>query len=51
LPGDNDLVDRQDCAHGLGGQLDGPLLADQQVEDALVLGIQRAGVILVLGLS
>ena len=48
LPGDNDLVDRQDGPHGLGGQLDGPLLADKQVENSLVLGVQRAGIVLVL---
>ena len=44
----DDLVDRKDCASGFGGKLDGPLLGDEKVEDALVLGVKDASVIIVL---
>jgi len=31
LPGDDDLVNRQHRPGSLGGELDGPLLGDEQV--------------------
>lgn len=49
LPSDDDLVDRQDRPGGLGRKLDGPLLGHEQVQDAFVLGVERARVVLVLG--
>lgn len=48
LPGNNNLVDRENGPGGLRGELDSPLLAHQQVQDALILGVQSARVILVL---
>lgn len=49
LPGNNDLVDGEDGPGGLGGELDGPLLGCQQVQDTLLLSVEGAGVVLVLG--
>jgi hypothetical protein len=48
LPGNDDLVDRENCPGSLGRKLDSPLLGHQQIQDALFLGIQRASIILVL---
>ena len=48
MPGHDDLVDRQDRPGCLGGKFDGPLLGDQQVQDALLPGVENPGVLLVL---
>jgi hypothetical protein len=48
LSGDDNLVNRQDCPGCLCGKLDSPLLGHQQVQDALLLSIKSAGVVLVL---
>lgn len=48
LPGDDDLVDRQDRPGSLGGELDGPALGDQEIQDTLVAGVQSTRGILVL---
>lgn len=47
----DDLVDRQDCASGFGGELDGPLLGDEKIEDAFILGVKSASVVIVLGVA
>lgn len=47
----DDLVNRKDCASGFGSELDGPLLRDEKIEDALVLGVKDASVIIVLDLT
>lgn len=44
----DDLVNRKDCASGFGGELDGPLLGDEKVQDALILGVKGASVVIVL---
>ena len=48
LPCDDDLVDRKDSAGGLGGETDGPVLGGKEVQDALFLGVEDAGVVIVL---
>jgi len=45
---DDDLVNRQDCAGGLGSELDGPKLGGEQVKNALLSGVQDAVVVVVL---
>jgi hypothetical protein len=45
---DDDLVDGEDSPGGLGGELDGPVLGEQEVENAVVLGVQRAGAVVIL---
>lgn len=46
----DDLVDREDCSGSLGSELDGPGLGNEKIEDTLILGVQSAGLIIVLGL-
>jgi hypothetical protein len=48
LPGDDDLINGEDGADGLGGELDRPVLGDEQVKNALFFGIQDTRAILVL---
>lgn len=48
LSGDDDLVNGQDCPGGLGGKLDRPALGDQEIQNAVITGVQGAGAILVL---
>lgn len=45
---DNDLVDGEDCAGSLGGELDGPVLGGKEVQDALLPGVEDAGAVIVL---
>ncbi|KAI6767184.1 hypothetical protein HG531_011544 [Fusarium graminearum] len=44
----DDLVNGQDCASGLGGKLNSPLLGDEKIEDSLVLSIKKTSVVIVL---
>lgn len=46
--GHDDLVNGKDGPGGLGGKLDGPVLGDEEVEDALLLRVKNAGVVIVL---
>ena len=45
----DDLVNRQDCPGGLGSELDGPVLRNEKIEDALVLSVEDTRVVVVLG--
>lgn len=48
LFGDNNLVDGKHCACGLGGELDGPRLGGEEVENAMLAGVKGTRVVVVL---
>jgi hypothetical protein len=44
----DNLIDRQNGACGFGGQLDGPGLRNQEIENARIFGVQDSSVVIVL---
>ena len=48
LSGDDNLINRKNRPGSLGGELDGPLLGYEEIEDTLLHGIKGAGVVVVL---
>lgn len=51
LAGNNDLVDTEDCSCGLGSELDGPLLGNHKIEDALLLSIEHTIAVVVFNVD
>ena len=47
--GNNDLVNRENCARGLGGELNCPGFGSQEVENAVLGGVKGSCVVVVLG--